>query len=221
MEKNKVSVKMAKRIAILLSEVWKNKEFVVEIMNALEKHPEEYNDFILFLEKGTELVPSEIYEKVTEITGGTFVKEFSEVCVAKKRCIDNPSDENWIVLFDALDNAQLVFVCEWNLNGKEKNILEKSKVDDIVCIETEIKPIIFEDEESRKAIIPVYSSIYELRRDFYGEGYAMKNTSWSNAIHLFNSCREVLGDAAIVLDIDSDKCLEIRKEHIDKYWKRT
>lgn len=45
-------------------------------MNALENHFEECEDFILFLEAGSELVPSEIYEKVSEITNGEFVKDF-------------------------------------------------------------------------------------------------------------------------------------------------
>lgn len=96
-EKNRTSVQTAKRITTLLSDVWRDKDFILEIMNALENHFEECEDFILFLEAGSELVPSEIYEKVSEITNGEFVKDFSDVCTAKNRCIENTCDENWFL----------------------------------------------------------------------------------------------------------------------------
>lgn len=46
------------------------------------KHTDACEEFIAFLEEGTGFVQSEIYEKVSEITGGIFVKEFPEVCIA-------------------------------------------------------------------------------------------------------------------------------------------
>ena len=216
-EKNRESVSLAKRITTLLLEVWRDKDFAIEILNALEKHTDASEEFISFLEEGTELVPSEIYEKVSEITGGEFVKEFSEVCMAKNRCIEDPSDENWRLLFNALESANLIFACEWNLTEEEKAAFESSNVGDIIHIETETRPVILKDAETGEAIIPVYSSIYELNREYHSDKYALENTGWSFALNMFNSCRKILGGAVIILDIDSDKCLEIRQEHIKKY----
>ena len=210
---------MAKRITTLLLDVWRDKDFAVEILNALKKHTDAGEEFISFLEEGTELVPSEIYERVSEITGGTFVKELPEVCVAKNRCIEDPSDENWRLLFDALGRANLLFACEWDLTEEEKASFENSNAGDTIHIETEVRPIFLVDDVNRKPIIPVYSSEYEISREYRSEEYALQNASWNYALAAFDSCVKVLGDAMIILDIDSDKCLEISREVIERYRK--
>lgn len=216
-EKNRESVRLVKRITTLLLEVWRDKDFAIEILNALEKHTDACEDFIAFLEKGTQLVPSEIYERVSEITGGTFVKELSKVCIAKTRCIEDPSDENWRLLFDALASSKLIFVCEWNLTEDEKAAFENSNVGDTLHIETEIRPIILEGTTGRKLVIPVYSSEYEIGRMYRGEEYAIQNSSWNYALAAYDACVKVWGDATIILDIDSDKCLEINRDLIEHY----
>lgn len=66
-EKNQESVKLAKRITTLLLDIGKDKQFAVEILNALENHIDSCEDFINFLEQGVELVPSEVYEEVSNI----------------------------------------------------------------------------------------------------------------------------------------------------------
>lgn len=199
--------------------MWRDKDFAVEILNALKKHTDAGEEFISFLEEGTELVPSEIYERVSEITGGTFVKELPEVCVAKNRCIEDPSDENWRLLFDALGRANLLFACEWDLTEEEKASFENSNAGDTIHIETEVRPIFLVDDVNRKPIIPVYSSEYEISREYRSEEYALQNASWNYALAAFDSCVKVLGDAMIILDIDSDKCLEISREVIERYRK--
>lgn len=151
-EKNRESVQKAKRITSLLLDVWRDKDFAIEILNALEKHTDACEEFIAFLEEGTGFVQSEIYEKVSEITGGNFVKEFPEVCIAKNRCIENPSDENWRVLFNALASANLIFACKWDITEEEKATFENSNVGDTLHIETEIRPIILVDDVNRKPI---------------------------------------------------------------------
>ena len=216
-EKNRESVSLAKRITTLLLDVWRDKDFAVEILNALEKHTDAGEEFISFLEEGTELVPSEIYEKVSEITRGTFVKELPEVCMAKNRCIEDPSDENWRLLFNALESADLIFACEWALTEEEKTAFESSNVGDTIHIETEVRPIILVDDVNRIPMIPVYSSEYEISREYRNGEYALQNVSWNYALAAFDSCVKVLGDTMIILDIDSDKYLEIDKETIKRF----
>lgn len=220
-EKNRTSVQTAKRITTLLSDVWRDKDFILEIMNALENHFEECEDFILFLEAGSELVPSEIYEKVSEITNGEFVKDFSDVCTAKNRCIENTCDENWFLLFETLKKSTLLYVCEWDLTDEEKAAFENSDVGDTIHIETKTRPVILQDTDTGTAIIPVFTSAYEIKREYRGDEYALESTGWNCALRIFDSCRKVLGDALIVLDLDSDKCLEIDQELIEKYMKDT
>lgn len=219
-EKNRESVSLVKRITTLLLDVWRDKDFAIEILNALEKHVDAGEEFIAFLEEGTELVPSEIYEKVSEITGGAFVKEFPEVRVAKNRCIEDSSDENWRLLFSTLERADLIFAYEWNLTEEEKMVFENSKINDTLNIETEIRPIILVDDVTRKPMIPVYSSEYEICREYRSEEYVVQNISWNYALATFDSCVKVFGDAMIIFDIDSDKRLEINRDIIERYRKK-
>lgn len=219
--KNKESVNQAKRITKLLQDVWCNKDFAIDILKALENHTDVAESFITFLEEESELVPSEIYEKVMDITEGTYVKEFSGVCVAKNHCIEKSSEENWQLLFNALNKADLIWVCEWDVTEEEKNALKNSNVGDIIHIESNIRPVILSDKSTQKAIIPVYTSEYEIDRKYRSAEYALETVDWSYTLSLFDSCLKVLGDAMIILDIDSDKCLKINQDIIEQYRKKS
>lgn len=118
-----------------------------------------------------------------------------------------------------LATSDLIYVCEWNLTDEEKERFKNSNVGDTIHIETEKRPVILQDQESGTVIIPVYTSEYEIARQYHTENYAIENTGWDIAIQLFKSCIKVMGDTSIILDIDSDKCLEIKKERLLDYLK--
>lgn len=212
---DKKSMDLVKRITDQLTKVWPNKEFIVEVLKALENHEDECEDFILFLEKSPGLVPSEIYEIVSAVTDGSFIKEISKVCAAKNQCIANPCDENWRILFEILKDASLFYACEWDISDDEKTAVLQSDVGDTVHIETKTRPVLLRHMDTGEVIIPVYTSEYEIKREYRSDEYALETDGWSYALKLYEVCKDIFGRAVIVLDIDSDKCLEIKLEKIE------
>lgn len=120
-----------------------------------------------------------------------------------------------------MKKSTLLYVCEWDLTDEEKAAFENSDVGDTIHIETKTRPIILQDTDTGTAIIPVFTSAYEIKREYRGDEYALESTRWNCTLRIFDFCRKVLGDALIVLDLDSDKCLEIDQELIEKYMKDT
>ena len=218
-EKTGRNIDVCKRVIDRLAKIWNKKEFFKEILYGLENNIEGCEKLIEHLDKYSGLVPSEVYEYVSEITQGTFTKVFSESCTAKNKCIENPCDENWRELFTVLNIATLYYPNRWELTEEELKAMKEAGVGNTFHAETEIEPILLQDPKTGRVIIPVYTSEYEIPKKYHEHPYGLQETGWGYAKVLLDSCNENIGETCIVLDFDSDKYLEINAELIEAYEK--
>lgn len=216
-EKNGRNIDACKRVIDQLAKIWNKKEFFEDILYGLENNVEGCEKLIEHLDMYPGLVPSEVYEYVNEITQGEFTKEFSEPCTAKNKCIENLHDKNWQKLFATLNKATLYYPNRWDLTEEELKAMREAGVGNTFHAETEIEPILLQEPETGRVIIPVYTSEYEIPKKYREHPYGLRETGWGYAKVLLDSSNEYIGESCIVLDFDSDKHLEINAELIEAY----
>lgn len=218
-EKNTVSIKKAKELIEALSKIWLNKEFVIEILEAINGNIDIADKLLEFMKNGPELVPAEVYDELTALTAGRFIKEFSTTRSAKKACINGTEVANWEALFSELLEAELFLVCEWDLSDEEKERFLRSNVGDTIHIESQMTPLILWDKNMDAVVIPVYTSVYEIPCKYKTDKFAIQQVTWEYVKALYDAFSKVKGRVVIALDIDSDDFLEISSDKLSMFLK--
>lgn len=200
-----------------LFQIWEDEDFAIEIINVLKENMHIADNFLDFLNNETALVPSEVYDKLTILTAGEFVKEFPTIRHAKKACIDCTEQFKWEKLFTELSKAELFMVCEWKLSEEEEKLILNADIGDTLHIKSPVEPLLLMDNTKNVPIVPVYTSTYEIPSEYRKRDFVIRSVDWKYVQVTFNACKKVMKDALIILDIDSDDYLEIDSAKVANY----
>lgn len=192
-----------------LLQIWENEEFAIEILEAIKGNTNLADKLLTFLKNGSELVPSEVYDELTVLTDGEFVKKFPAIRSLKKACIDCTEQSEWDELLKELSSVELFMVCEWRLTAEEEETILNASIGDTVHIDSQVEPLLLMDSIKDIPLIPVYTSGYEIPCKYREGDFIIQTVDWEYVQIVFNACKHVMNDALIVLDIDSDDFLEI------------
>ena len=199
-KKSRESVNTAKILAEKLGKVWKNKEFIVAVMNAIDGNNDICSQIIDYLDKNSPFVSSEIFAKLSEL-GCTVNYKNSEIAELRRKCFRG-SDRDYNKLFESLRNTQVLLINEWNLNEEDKTKFENANIGDTVDIETEITPLLFINEEDETVLVSIYTSKYEISREHRGKKYCTEEVEFS-CVERFIEALKKQGKN-VWLSIDSD-----------------
>lgn len=214
-EKNNESVKAAKSLAEELNKIWTDKGFVREVLDVIDGDLNLAIKLTSILQASPEIVPMEVFKVLSELKVG-FSRESSELAKAKLACIDNPCDENWMLLLNALQNNKLFHVYVWELTEEEKAKFKATEIGKSVYIETPMVPVVLSDENER-ILMPFYTSQYEIGRQYRQELYCNQEESFEYAKLTIKTIKTIEGPIAIILDPDSDDKFIIPEEIVDKW----
>lgn len=204
-----------KEIAKYLLKITPKKAFAIEIMSAVESE-EEIIGLKTFLINGSELVQTEVYDYVSKLTKGRFVKEFVKSRYLKQEYLMSPSADRMQQLVEQLEEDGVWVLMNWNLTKDEKRRFEESSIGDIINIDTSAEPVLFSKKDNDTVIIPIYSSEEEIQRVRYDE-YMVQKTSFAYVKELTKAvCGTIKKDTVLALDIDSDDYIEISQDMINE-----
>lgn len=215
LEKNKDSIRVAKALTEELVKVWQDKDFIIEVMNAIDGDLTIANEIIAFLRIGPELVPMEIFDKISTLKQG-FIKERSEIANAKRNYLSAPCEANMDLLIKAMQNNKLFHVYEWDITEEEKEKIKTTKMGNSVRIETPMIPVVLTDD-SDNIFMSLYSSQYEIGRKYRPEPYCNQEESFEYVKLTLKAIKMIEGKVAIILDPDSDDELIIPEDIVAKW----
>lgn len=196
-------VKEFKAILELLYNVTNEKEYAIEILKALETE-EEILAMKELLEQFPEIVLSEIYDALHEISKGRFKKEFAKARYLKQAYLYKPDAESLAKLLEQLQEDGVYSLVEWNLTDEELEKMENAEVGDTVHIKTKVNPALFTSEDGETIFAYLYTSEIEIPKVRYSE-YAVQQTSMNYILALVKSIKDAAGKrVALLLDYDSD-----------------
>ena len=201
-KKSRESVNTAKILAEKLGKFWRNKEFIVDVMNAIDGNNDICSQIIDYLDKNSFSVPSEIFAKLSEL-GCTVNYKNSEIAELRRKCFRGSDRENYNKLFESLRNTQVLLINEWNLNEEDKTKFENANIGDTVNIETEIKPLLFINEEDETVLVSIYTSKYEISREHRGKKYCTEEVGFSRVENFIKALKKQGKNVWLAIDPDS------------------
>ncbi len=217
MRDKREQLRIYKELCGLMIPAITDKDSIIRIMKALQTKGEE-GALKAFLESVPNATEYEIYEKMAEITRGRVEAEFSFREIAKRQYIDHPTLDNLRQLFYELDYDPVYVLENWNLTEDEQKQFVDAEIGDTISIETIGMPVLSEDHENKRILIPVYSSDKEIAPE-NKRIYTTANVTLRHmAVFAIKLSEELNRDVGVILDRDGNKSVLFTLDMLKKQY---
>ncbi len=201
-------IRVYKQLTKILWDYGFDKENAMTILGALDSEEEE-NLLKDFLETSPNLVESEVYDYMIRLTNGRFQKEFNSARSAKRRYMNGHNERDLHLLLAELEKSLVYTIEKWNISKEEETRLKDAEAGDTIRIESRREPVLLEDSEKDRILMPVYTSDMEISADKKRE-YTVSSMSFQSIVTYMCRLSECLSrDAALILDGDGKEPLII------------
>ena len=211
MRDKKELVKSYKTILPYLCQVSQDKFFLVRVLKKLDSKTKE-QELLNFLKESSKVTVEDVYEKMNELTGGSFSVSNRPVQIAKKVYMEDSSDDNLCYLIRVLIGEGVFTIENWNLTEEEEKRFAGAVIGDTIVVETNSIPVLICDECSGDIMISIYSTENEISAQNKAR-YAVRMRSFNRIVEWFRKLSESMDrNIRIILDGDGMKSVILPKD---------